>query len=62
MIFPRYPGPVFIPIPLPDPEVLVKYGKLAGSVMSTLREKAKASGHEHGKYLRSALNANLPKK
>jgi hypothetical protein len=57
----RYLGPVFIPVPLPDPEVLLKYVKPAGAALHSLREKTKAKGREHGKYLRSALSANLPK-
>jgi hypothetical protein len=36
---------------LPDPEVLVKYGKLAAYVMRALRKKARAKGREHQKWL-----------
>jgi hypothetical protein len=35
---------------LPDPEVLLKYGKLAGSVLCALREKAKSKGKEHREW------------
>jgi hypothetical protein len=62
IIGPRYPGPIFIPIPLPDPEVLVKYGKLAGSALRTLRKKAQAKGYEHGKYVRSVSSTESSKK
>jgi hypothetical protein len=62
IIGPHYPRHIYIPISLSEPEVLVKYGKPAGSALRSLREKVKAKGYEHGKYLRSTMNADVPKK
>jgi hypothetical protein len=62
IIDPHYQRPIYIQIPLSEPEVLVKYGKLAGSALRSLRKKVKAKGHGHGKYLRSTMNADVSKK
>jgi hypothetical protein len=39
------------PLVLPDPEILIKYGKLAASAMRALRKKARAKGREHQDWL-----------
>lgn len=51
MFFPRSPWPPYIPIFLPDPEVLVKYIRKSADGLKTLREEAKKKGHEHKQYL-----------
>jgi hypothetical protein len=44
---------------LPDPEVLVKYGKLAASAMRALREKAKTKGKEHKQGIRDRYGVDM---
>ncbi|MDR1642236.1 MAG: hypothetical protein LBT59_21300 [Clostridiales bacterium] len=40
------PNP-YPPITLPDPEVLLKYGKLSLIILRALKKKAKEKGKEH---------------
>jgi hypothetical protein len=39
------------PVVLPEPETLLKYGKLAMGVLNILRKEARAKGREHKKIL-----------
>jgi hypothetical protein len=49
-IWPSFP--FFIPIPIPDPETLGKYGKAALQGLRGLRGKAEEKGREHRRLLK----------